>query len=508
MARRKPLSRRQLLQLVAAGTAAGATPFGLSALGGLPGARAFDGGPRFVVVIGCFGGASMLDCFMPVSTQAAHTHPDRGTVISYDTVRPRGDDLSCPDRDRPVSFIQSHGDEMVVMGYQGSSVNHFEAQRRVVNGRGIFRGRTITEAVAATYGGAMTLPNVNMGRGGYSEPGADVELNPRYQAEIVTNPVTFALSTSGHAGITPVGDRAIETPDVRARLIEKARAVRDDELEQHSPFARTFSTSRVRQDLLSARRDRDPSLESADLIEKLLYVPDLGDIFPLLKYGLTSAEEASDILDVLDDAWPTNTSGIADDRLEAQAALAYLLIRNEVSCGITLTEPGTDGFLAFDQSHTNHRSAQETHWDRVLSVADKLIELLKGAEYEDESGPTGTSYWDRTMIVFATEFGRDKWDTGGSFGTGHNMNNGLLAVSPLLQGGQVLGRTDPGNGHISGYDVETGRATPFRGLAPGEDPAYDDPNLPPGEEQVYGALLEALGVTYDGQETIPAIQRS
>ena len=38
------------------------------------------------------------------------------------------------------------------------------------------------------------------------------------------------------------------------------------------------------------------------------------------------------------------------------------------------------------------------------------------------------------MILFATEFGRDKWDTGGSFGTGHNMNNGLLMVSPLIQG--------------------------------------------------------------------------
>jgi len=508
MARPKTLSRRQLMQLVAAGTAAGAVPFGLSALGGLPRARAFDDGPRFMVVIGCFGGASMLDCFMPVSDRVAYTHPDRGTVISYDTTRPRGDDMSCPDRDQPVSFLLNHGSESVVMGYQGSSVNHFEAQRRVVNGRGTFRGRTLTEAVSSTYGGAMTLPNVNMGRGGYSEPGADVELSPRYQAEIVTNPVTFALSTSGHAGITPVGDRAIETPDIRARLIEKARTVRDEELERHSPFAQTFATSRVRQDLITGRRDRDPTLESANLIEKLLYVPDLGDIFPLNKYGLSSAEEASQILDVLDDAWPTNTSGIAADRLEAQAALAYLLIRNEVSCGITLTEPGTDGFLAFDQSHVDHRSAQQTHWDRVLAVADKLIGLLKGAEYHDASGPTGTSYWDRTMIVFATEFGRDKWDKGGTFGTGHNMNNGLLAVSPLLKGGQVLGQTDPWNGHICGYDADTGAPTPFTGLAPGEDPAYDDPNLPPGEEQVYGALLDAVGVSYDGQQTIPAIQRA
>ena len=55
---------------------------------------------------------------------------------------------------------------------------------------------------------------------------------------------------------------------------------------------------------------------------------------------------------------------------------------------MTLTDPGTDG-LAFDLSHTDHRSAQSSHWDRALEVTHALIELLKGVEYEDAKGPPG-----------------------------------------------------------------------------------------------------------------------
>jgi hypothetical protein len=172
---------------------------------------------------------------------------------------------------------------------------------------------------------------------------------------------------------------------------------------------------------------------------------------------------------------------------------------------VTLTEPGTDGFLAFDNSHVDHIGAQEDHWDRVLDTTSRLISLLESAEYADASGPTGTSIWDRTMIVFATEFGRDKWDTGGSFGTGHHLNNGLLVVSPLLKGDQSLGVADPNNGFICGFDGDTGEPTPFDDLTPGEDPLYSDERLPPQEEIVYGTLLEALGVSYEGQETLPVL---
>ncbi len=464
-----------------------------------------DDGPRFLVVLGCFGGASMLDCYMPVDVSEALTHEQRGTVISYPTVTPAGSNIRCVDRSRPISFLQSHMQDMVVMGAQSSSVNHFVAQARSINGRDVFAGRTITEAVAAVYGTDMPLPNVNMGRGGYSEPGADTALETRYPAEIVNNPVVWPLSTSGHMGTLPLGDLAVQDPGLREDMIQRTRALRDGTLEQVSPFAQTFPTSRRRREVMHARAAIEPALEAADLMQQLLYVPDLGEIFPLSQYGLAASDEADRINDALPGSFPVSNTGRPDDRLEAQAALAYLLLRTGTSCAVTLTESGTDGFLAFDQSHQSHRSAQADHWDRVLRVADRLIGLLATAEYIGPDGPTGTSLWDRTMIVFSTEFGRDKWDLGGGFGTGHHLNNGLLAVSPMLRGNQTLGAPDPDNGFITGFDPVTGDPTPFEGLAPGEDPLFNAPNLPPSEEVTFGAILDVLGITFEGQQTLPVI---
>ncbi|MCB9744148.1 MAG: hypothetical protein H6741_16245 [Alphaproteobacteria bacterium] len=495
-------SRRRLLQGALAGGVAGAAGLRFSRS-----AHADDDGPRYLITIGCFGGASMMDCFMPVDVRDAVTDPNRGTLNSYETVQPEGSHIRCVDRDMPRRFLERYAQDTVVMGTMSSSVNHWVAQARAINGRDVFAGRTLAEAVAAVHGEGMALPNVNMGRGGYTVPGADPGLDGHFRAEMVTNPVTFALSTHGHAGILPLGDTPAQDPDIREALIQRTRTLRDGELEALSPFGRTFANSQVRRDLLWARQTGDPQLELEDLIQRLLFVPDLGDAFPLSEYGLTATEEISRIRSALPDSFPANTSGTARDRMQAQAALAYLLIRTGAGCAVTLVEPGTDGFLAFDLSHTDHKSAQAAHWDRVLDAADRLIQLLSSAEHYDAEGqPTGTTLWDRTMIVFATEFGRDKWDTGRGFGTGHHLNNGLLVVSPLLAGNQTLGVTDPNNGFICGFDPDDGTPTPFDELGPGEDPLFDDPRLPPSEERVYGALADVLGVSFDGQETLGVIK--
>ncbi len=507
MARRTDprLSRRGALRtLAAAGVGAGAFAAG-PGLRFLRSADAADQGPRYLIVMGCFGGASMLDCFMPVDVNEAFTDPQRGTVISYPTVTPEGSNIRCVDRSWPRTYLERHARQSVVLSTMSSSVNHFVAQARSVNGRDTNAGRTLMESVASAYGDGRALPNVNMGRGGYAEPGADPTLDRRYRAEVVTNPVTFPLSMSGHAGILRNGERPARDPALRAAMVQRARALRDGELEALSPFGQTFPTARLRRELLQARRTTEPMLETQRLIEELLFVPDLGEAFPLEQYGLTPSSEADRILDVLPGAFPANATGTPQDRLQAQAALAYLLIRTGTSAAVTLTEPGTDGFLAFDQSHQSHRGAQQAHWDRVLRAADDLIELLSTAEYMDADGPTGTSLWDRSMIVFATEFGRDKWDVGGGFGTGHHLNNGLLVTSPLLAGNQTLGAPDPNNGFLTGFDGDTGHTTPFQGLAPGQDPLFSDPRQPPGEEAVYGTLLAALGVEFEGQQTIPVM---
>ncbi|MCB9765947.1 MAG: hypothetical protein H6739_39600 [Alphaproteobacteria bacterium] len=496
-------TRRSLLK---GALAAGAT----GAVGGRAlwrAARADDDGPRYLVILGCFGGASMLDCFMPLNQNEVVSDPNRGTVIGYDTVHPSGSNIRCVDRSTPKAFLERYADQTVVMGTQSSSVNHWVAQARAINGRDVFNGRTLAESVAAVYGAGMPLPNVNMGRGGFTVPGVDPALDPRYRAEIVTNPVTFAFSTHGEAGVLPLGDTPAQDPDVRTAMMARTRALRDGTLEDLSPFGRTFANSRIRRDLLWSRQTVDPQLEVDDLIRRLLFVPDLGEALPLSEWGIEPSEEVDRVRSALPDSFPANTSGIARDRLQAQAALAYLLIKTQSSAAMTLVEPGTDGFLAFDQSHNDHKSAQATHWDRVLDTTDRLIRLLEASEHLDPDGqPTGQTLWDRTMIVFATEFGRDKWDTGGRFGTGHHLNNGLLAVSPMLAGNQSLGEPDPNNGFICGFDPDTGAPTPFSELGPGEDPLFSDARLPPAEEPVFGALLDVLDVQFDGQETIPVIK--
>jgi hypothetical protein len=490
------ISRRGLLAGVGAGAA------GVAASGLTMRARASSDGPKYLITIGCFGGASMIDCFMPIDPAEAFVHEQRGTVLSHPVAQPNGSNIRCVDRNRPRQFLQDHAQDTIVLGTLASSVNHFVAQARSINGRDVFGGRTMMEAVAEVHGAGMALPNVNMGRGGYAAPGTDARLDPKFRAEVVTNPVTFPLATSGHEGLLPMSGEAAYDPAVRRAMIERTRALRDGALEDLSPFGQTFANSRKRRKLLGNRAGVERQAEAAGLYQKLFFVDDFGGVLPLDEYGLDGSKEKERVLDAFPDASPTSTSGIADDRLEGQAALAYLLLRTGASASVTLTEPGTDGFLAFDQSHGNHRSAQATHWDRVLKVASRLIGLLETAEYFDANGPTGTSLWDRSMIVFATEFGRDKWDTGNGFGTGHHLNNGLLVCSPLLRGNRSLGVPDPNNGFICGFDPIDGTPTPFDDVPAGEDPLFSDPRQPPAEEAVFGTLLHALDVEYDGQEVI------
>jgi hypothetical protein len=498
MARRSNRAR-MTRRAVLGGMAAGA-----SAPLWLPKLRAAGDDPRFLIVLGCFGGASALDCFLPVDNQRAFTDPNRGTVISYPTLRVGN--IRTVNRTTPVNFLANHGHDCMVMGVQNSSVNHFVAQNRAVTGRDAWAGRTLAEAVASVHGTERVLPNVNMGRGGYALPGSDPTLDARFRAEVVSNPVTFPLVTHSTDGIILEGDTPAQDTLQRREFIRRTRAMRDGTLEGLSPFGQTFANSQRRQELLYARANSDARLETADLIQQLLFVEEISGVLPWSDYGLTPNEEADRITDVLYGAFPNDTSGNPEDRLHAQAALAYLLLRTGTSSAVTLTEPGTDGFLAFDNSHVGHMDAQEDHWDRVLDTTSRLIGLLETAEYVDAGGPTGTSLWDRTMIVFATEFGRDKWDTGGSFGTGHHLNNGLLVVSPLIRGDQSLGEADPNNGFICGFEPDTGEPTPFDDLTPGEDPLFSDSRLPPQAEAVYGTLLDALGVSYEGQEILSVVK--
>jgi uncharacterized protein (DUF1501 family) len=109
----------------------------------------------------------------------------------------------------------------------------------------------------------------------------------------------------------------------------------------------------------------------------------------------------------------------------------------------------------------------------------------------------GESYWDRTMIYFATDFGRSKSrpENAEVFSTGHDLNNGFLLVSPLVKGGRVLGGADPNTGLTYGFDLQTG--APDRGRTT-------------SEAEIYGGLVNTMGVTTTGSnlKDIPAMRRS
>jgi hypothetical protein len=206
------------------------------------------------------------------------------------------------------------------------------------------------------------------------------------------------------------------------------------------------------------------------------------------------------------------------DPLEQQAALAYLLIKNRISVTVTLGDSAApvlppEGIsgperiidstpLAFDFSHTNHRDAQSLMWHRLLRVADRLILLLQNAEFG-----AGQSFWDRSMIYVATDFGRTKVRSANSpnFGSGHHLNNGNLFVSPLVNGNTVLGGVNPHTGLTYGFDPQTGAPE-----GPDAPEAGDNPGRQMAEAEIYAGALHALGVDTSGSNlpSVPAMGAS
>jgi hypothetical protein len=131
-------------------------------------------------------------------------------------------------------------------------------------------------------------------------------------------------------------------------------------------------------------------------------------------------------------------------------------------------------------------------WSRLLSVAGRLIELLEGVEYGD-----GKSYWDHSLMYFASDFGRtrNRADGAREFGSGHHLNNGCLIVSPMLKGNSVLGGVDPNTTLTYGFDPMTGAPEPGRNMT---------------EKELFSGIVQTLGVSTAGTglPDIRAMRRS
>lgn len=486
------LNRRQLLKSLSMCTAGGSAALGtlLQSRRGLA-QVADDGKPYFLIVIPAAGGGSLIDSFLAIrqseSPNAAELNcfPDgevkdiAGSPFrAVDLSRQQAGQIPIPFTTNQSAFVNKHKQDLMVVTSTGTSVNHHVAQHRsLTGGGGAWNGKTLQEAVAEKYGARFPIPNVNMSGDGYIEHGTDRTIPAYCYNEPVSNALVWPIGLDGMKGLKDLPPRG---------LIEKARALRDQKLDPESDFARTFGGSE-RLALWKAQRGApQKALESADLITKLMFLPNGGRV-PLNEYGLAESPDGAKVR--------TKFPGFATDPLHAQAALAFLLIKHRVSVTVTISPSfsvliDTGAFppqlvnppLAFDYSHNSHRSAQAVMWRRMLGIADGLIDLLK-AEPFDEA--TGESLWDRTLIYFATDFGRDKRRPANAdeFGTSHHLNNGYALLSPLVNGNKVLGGVNKSDGLTYGFDPESGEPAPARNMT---------------EREVYAGILHALRIDTAG----------
>ncbi|MEZ4461807.1 MAG: twin-arginine translocation signal domain-containing protein [bacterium] len=442
---------------------------------------------RFLIVLAAAGGASIIDSVMAIRASESANPTTINTFPDALVQSVNGSPLRAVDLDRdslgaiPFSFqsvqsdfVRKHYNDMMVVPTQRTSVNHAIGQRRSVTGNEIWAGRTLQELVANEFGADFAIPNAHLSSGsGFTDRGTDASLPAHVFGEPITDPLLWPLALDSSKGLSRPFD---------AGRLAKARALRG-KLEQRSKFNQVLGEADKLKFWQHLRQEPREAVEARDLINKLLLMPQ-STKFPLSEYGLAGSDAAQKARERFP-LWE-------EDPLEAQAALAYLLLRYRVSVSVTLGPSfsvelrdgksiNDEGALlnppiAFDFSHQGHRSVQALMWQRMYRVADGLIDLLKSEEYAN-----GESFWDRSMIYIATDFGRTKTRPANSdeFSTGHDLNNGVLLISPLVNGNKVLGGVDPNTGLTYGFNPSTGEPDVGRTME---------------ESEVFAGILQALGV--------------
>jgi len=484
------MSRRGLLRLAAAvGLGAAVAPH----LGRERPAQATPLKDRkLLFVITATGGASIVDSFLPVlaseagaSASTILAYPDAvvkkpaGSQIRHVTNLGLGGGLFSTDYDLGT-FLTRHGQDTVVVTQETTSVNHVVAQKRAVTGANINQGRTVMEAVAEIHGEGLVLPNANLAGGSYVEPGDDHTLPAFARAEVIANPLFFALSTDGSRGIEGAPSKS---------LIARARAKRG-ELESKSAFLQKFANASMLSSF-EERRKAAPALEASDALTKLM-------LLPQGKYQLTENDlQQSPMLAKMMEAFPNLSTG---DSVESQAAVGFLLAYYGLSATVTLgptlvpsfLDDGTivDTPLIFDFSHNDHVLTQNVMWGRMMKVVDALITLLKEQDYLGD--PANGKMWDRSLVYIATDFGRTKQrpENAAQFGSGHDLSNGNVLISPLLKGNRVYGGVDSKTAKTYGFDPTTGEPDPDRVMREGD---------------IYSLVCHAMGVEFAGRKDMPAL---
>jgi hypothetical protein len=266
-------------------------------------------------------------------------------------------------------------------------------------------------------------------------------------------------------------------------------------MDDASPFSKRNVASPLRQRLLRLKRELQPRLGAAELITKLMLIPDaasssLTGALPLREFDLESTPDGRKIWEAFPD--------LMVDPVQAQAALAFLLVRYGVSSVVSLGPSATPVFLenrqilgtpiGFDYSHVSHGQAQNIMWSRTAMLIDGLIGLLKSEPYGD-----GT-LWDRSVIYVATDFGRsrDRPAEAATFSSAHELNNANLFISPLIRGNRIYGGVDKKTLKFYGFDRKTGEPAPGTVMREGD---------------LYSLVAHAVDITFPGRTDMTAALR-
>ena len=443
--------------------------------------------PRFLIVFGANGGASIIDSFMAVreseaGDQAAtlNTFPDQlvenieGTP--FRAVKFKGKVGSLPiqvDADQS-GFVKKHFQDMLVVAQERTSVTHQVGQKRSLTGNDAWKGRTLQECVALQYGKSLCFPNINMATGGYSEDGIDQDLAAYASLTKVSSPLFWPLGLHGSKGIPGAPSQD---------MINLARNLRNSQFDPSSAFIQSFPKSEAIKTWKKIREHRDPNagvgkLEAQNLFSRLGFKK---------PSGLGLGQDFSRLTEIF--------SNYQNDPIEGQALLAVKVILGKVCSSVTISHGGAiidykpDGSpiiinppLSFDYSHNAHRATQAMMWQRTLKVIDKIIAVLKSYEFDQQ---TGESFWDRSLIYLATDFGREKKrpKNASEFASSHHLNNGVLLLSPMLKGNRILGGIDPNTCLTYGFNLNSGSPEPHRNLE---------------EKELFAGLLDIMRVDTSG----------
>ncbi len=437
---------------------------------------------RYLFVVCAGGGASIVDSFLGQAS---------GPAAYSDMVKAPGSELtSFPARKNTISgfvdmgnkydqatFLTKHGKDALVMTAEVSSVNHFIAARRALNGDNINAGRTLAEAASMHFGSKLLLPNLLMAGDGFAVPGDDLTVPDRFRGTRIADPLMFAFANHGFKGV----NKAVGEKEMSAM-----RALRK-KFEGAGEFGQSFKKSGMLSAYSQNRDNIVESLEKGDLITKMtLLDPNTNK---LAEYGL----QVSPDINAVREKFPN----LAKDTFESQCALAFLSMKNGLSnCATIAPSPmplienksTANAPIAFDWSHSDHPGAQNTMWSYVLKNLDGLIDLLKATDIDGD--PAKGKMWSKSLIYIATEFGRDRVTTGGS---GHHLNNGVAIISPLMKGNKVYGGIDPATALTFGFDPATG---------------VPNPKTVMKEKHIYSAVAHALGLPFDGRIDFPSMVRT